>query len=76
MNRDSYDISPSESSEKNNSYSIFNMDTLKEIQNKLEKLENKYNLYDLSLEEKLKQISVSEFDYYSELKSKIGRAHV
>ena len=33
MNRDSYDISPSESSEKNNSYSIFNMDTLKEIQN-------------------------------------------
>ena len=69
MNRDSYDISPSESSEKNNSYSIFNMDTLKEIQNKLEKLENKYNLYDLSLEEKLKQISVSEFDYYSELKS-------
>ena len=67
--RDSYDLSPSESSEKTNSYSIFNVDTLKKIQNKMEKLENRYNLYDLSLEEKLKQISVSEFDYFSELKS-------
>ena len=67
--RDSYDLSPSESSEKTNSYSIFNVDTLKKIQNKMEKLENRYNLYDLSLEEKLKRISVSEFDYFSELKS-------
>lgn len=70
--RDSYDLSPSESSEKTNSYSIFNVDTLKKIQNKMEKLENRYNLYDLSLEEKLKQISVSEFDYFSELKMMIS----
>ena len=70
-NRDSYNISSPESSERSYSNSIFNMDTLKKIQNKIEKMENKHNLYDLSLEEKLKQISVSEFDYYSELKSMI-----
>ena len=54
-----------------NSNSIINLDTLNQIKNKIEKMENKYNLYDLSLEEKLKQISVSEFNYYSELKTMI-----
>ena len=70
-NRNSSDMNSPESSE-NNSYSIFNMDTLKQIQNKIEKLENKHNLYDLSLEEKLKQTSVSEFNYYIELKTMIN----
>ena len=67
-NIDNHIINSPESSERSNSYSIFNIDTLNQIKDQLEKLENKYNLYDLSLEEKLKQISVSEFDYYSELK--------
>ena len=68
--RNSYDINSPESSE-SNSHSIINLDTLNQIKDKIEKMENKYNLYDLSLEEKLKQISVSEFNYYSELKSMI-----
>jgi len=71
-NINNHDINSPESSERSNSYSILNLDTLNKIKNKLEKLENKYNLYDLSLEEKLKQISVSEFDYFSELKSMIS----
>lgn len=66
-----FDINQTNSNQRNNSYSIFNVDTLKQIQNKLEKIENKYNLYNLSLEEKLKKTSVSEFDYYSELKSMV-----
>ena len=70
-NRNSYDTNSPESSEGSNSHSIINLDTLNQIKNKIEKMENKYNLYDLSLEEKLKQISVSEFNYYSELKSMI-----
>jgi len=70
-NRNSYDINSPESSEGSNSNSIINLDTLNQIKNKIEKMENKYNLYDLSLEEKLKQISVSEFNYYSELKTMI-----
>lgn len=37
----------------------------------MEILENKYILYDLSLEEKLKTISVSEFNYFLELKNMI-----
>ena len=65
--RNSYDINSPESSE-SNSHSIINLDTLNQIKDKIEKMENKYNLYDLTLEEKLKQISVSEFNYYSELK--------
>ena len=68
--RNSYDINSPESSE-SNSHSIINLDTLNQIKDKIEKMENKYNLYDLSLEEKLKQISVSEFNYYSELKTMI-----
>ena len=68
--RNSYDINSPESSE-SNSHSIINLDTLNQIKDKIEKMENKYNLYDLSLEEKLKQISVSEFNYYSELKAMI-----
>lgn len=71
-NMNNHDINSPESSERSNSYSILNLDTLNKIKNKLEKLENKYNLYDLSLEEKLKQISVSEFDYFSELKMMIS----
>ena len=71
-NINNHDINSPESSERSNSYSILNLDTLNKIKNKLEKLENKYNLYDLSLEEKLKKISVSEFDYFSELKSMIS----
>jgi hypothetical protein len=71
-NMNNHDINSPESSERSNSYSILNLDTLNKIKNKLEKLENKYNLYDLSLEEKLKQISVSEFDYFSELKKMIS----
>ena len=71
-NINNHDINSPESSERSNSYSILNLDTLNKIKNKLEKLENKYNLYDLSLEEKLKQISVSEFDYFSELKMMIS----
>ena len=71
-NTNNHDINSPESSERSNSYSILNLDTLNKIKNKLEKLENKYNLYDLSLEEKLKQISVSEFDYFSELKMMIS----
>ena len=71
-NTNNHDINSPESSERSNSYSILNLDTLNKIKNKLEKLENKYNLYDLSLEEKLKQISVSEFDYFSELKKMIS----
>jgi len=67
-NINNHDINSPDSSERSNSYSILNIDALNKIKNKLEKLENKYNLYDLSLEEKLKQISVSEFDYFSELK--------
>ena len=51
--------------------SLFNMNTLMEIKKKMELLENRYNLYDLSLEEKLKTISVSEFNYFSELKNMI-----
>ena len=70
-NINGYDINSPDSSERSNSYSIFNMDTLKQIKNRLEKIENQNNLYDLSLEEKLKQISVSEFDYFSELKAMI-----
>ena len=68
--RNSYDINSPESSE-SNSHSIINLDTLNQIKDKIEKMENKYNLYDLTLEEKLKQISVSEFNYYSELKAMI-----
>ena len=71
-NTNNHDINSPESSERSNSYSILNLDTLNKIKNKLEKLENKYNLYDLSLEENLKQISVSEFDYFSELKKMIS----
>lgn len=55
----------------NSNSSLFNMNTLKEIQKKMEILENKYILYDLSLEEKLKTISVSNFNYYFELKNMI-----
>ena len=55
----------------NNNNSLFNMNTLKEIKKKMEILENKYIIYDLSLEEKLKTISVSEFNYYLELKNMI-----
>ena len=71
-NRNSSDMNSPESSERSYSNSIFNMDTLKKIQNKIEKMENKHNLYDLSLEEKLKQTSVSEFNYYIELKTMIN----
>ena len=45
------------------------MNTLTEIKKKMEILENKYIIYNLSLEEKLKTISVSEFNYFAELKS-------
>ena len=55
----------------NSNNSLFNMNTLKEIKKKMEILENKYIIYDLSLEEKLKTISVSEFNYYLELKNMI-----
>ena len=55
--------------EKNSNNSLFNMNTLKEIKQKMEILENKYIIYNLSLEEKLKTISVSEFNYFAELKS-------
>ena len=49
--------------------SLFNINTLMEIKKKIEQQENKYNLYDLSLEEKLKTMSVSEFNYFLELKN-------
>lgn len=55
----------------NSNSSVFNMNTLKEIKKKMEILENKYIIYNLSLEEKLKTISVSEFNYFAELKSMI-----
>ena len=55
----------------NNNNSFFNMDTLLEIKKKMEILENKYILYDLSLEEKLKTMSVDEFNYSQELKNMI-----
>jgi hypothetical protein len=55
----------------NSNNSLFNMDALMEIKKKMEILENKYILYDLSLEEKLKTMSVSEFNYFQELKNMI-----
>ena len=55
----------------NSNNSLFNMNTLNEIKKKMEILERKYILYDLSLEEKLKTISVSEFNYFLELKNMI-----
>ena len=54
-----------------NGGSLFNLNTLMEIKKKIEQQENKYNLYDLSLEEKLKTMSVSEFNYFLELKNMI-----
>ena len=63
-------INNNNSLEKSNN-SLFNMNTLKEIKKKMEILENKFIIYDLSLEEKLKTISVSEFNYYLELKNMI-----
>ena len=62
--------SKNNSLEKSNN-SLFNMNTLKEIKKKMEILENKYIIYNLSLEEKLKTISVSEFNYHSELRNMI-----
>ena len=55
----------------NSNTSLFNMKALMEIKKKMEILENKYILYDLSLEEKLKTISASEFNYFLELKNMI-----
>ena len=46
------------------------MNTLTEIKKKMEILENKYIIYNLSLEEKLKTISVSEFNYFAELRKR------
>ena len=57
------------SSLSNNNGSLFNLNALMEIKKKIEQQENKYNLYDLSLEEKLKTMSVSEFNYFLELKN-------
>ena len=59
------------SSLSNSNGSLFNLNTLMEIKKKIEQQENKYNLYDLSLEEKLKTMSVSEFNYFFELKNMI-----
>ena len=66
--RSNSDLNSTESSESINSSSFFNLDTLKQLKDKIEKIENKNNLYDLTLEEKLKQMTVSEFNYYFELK--------
>ena len=60
------------SSLSNSNGSLFNLNTLMEIKKKIEQQENKYNLYDLSLEEKLKTMSVSEFNYFFELKNMIS----
>ena len=59
------------SSFSNSSGNILNMNTIIEIQKRIEKFETKAILYDLSLEEKLKSISANEFNYYSELKTMI-----
>ena len=67
-NNDNYQSS---SLDNNSNGSLFNINTLMEIKRKMEILENKYILYDLSLEEKLKTISVSEFNYFLELKNMI-----
>ena len=47
-------INSQNSSLSNNNGSLLNINTLLEIKKKIEQQENKYNLYDLSLEEKLK----------------------
>ena len=50
-------INSQNSSLSNGNGSLFNINTLMEIKKKIEQQENKYNLYDLSLEEKLKTMS-------------------
>ena len=55
----------------NSNNSLFNMNILLEIKKKIEILENRYILYDLSLKEKLKTIPVGEFNYFLELKNMI-----
>ena len=70
-NRNNSDLNSTESSDSIRSNSFFNLDTLKQLKDNIEKIENKNNLYDLSLEEKLKQMTVSEFNYYLELKTMI-----
>ena len=62
-------INSQNSSLSNSNGSLFNINTLMEIKKKIEQQENKYNLYDLSLEEKLKTMSVNEFNFFLELKN-------
>ena len=70
-NEEDYINSQNSSLSNSNGGSLFNLNTLMEIKKKIEQQENKYNLYDLSLEEKLKTMSVSEFNYFLELKNMI-----
>ena len=70
-NKNNKEENPNSQNSSISNNSLFNINTLMEIKKKIEQQENKYNLYDLSLEEKLKTMSVSEFNYFLELKNMI-----